>query len=124
MRAVRWLLALAAAFAAMPALAQSESSPAQLAGTLRKARDSGSITLAYRASSIPFSYLSPRGEPIGYSVDLCKLLVDAIGLNNKFTRTAEGATVHMAGAGLIPCFQGINSLFGLKLPHMLRDPVL
>lgn len=74
----RWLLVAAAAIAAVPAFAQQEDSPTTLSGTLRKVRETGSITLAYRASSIPFSYLSPRGEPIGYSIDLCKLLVDAI----------------------------------------------
>jgi glutamate/aspartate transport system substrate-binding protein len=78
-RVARWLLIAAAAVAALPAAAQQEDSPTTLTGTLRKARDSGSITIAYRASSIPFSYLSPRGEPIGYSIDLCKLLVEAIG---------------------------------------------
>ncbi|HTJ06326.1 MAG TPA: amino acid ABC transporter substrate-binding protein [Caldimonas sp.] len=67
------------AIAAVPAAAQQEDSPTTLTGTLRKARDSGAITIAYRVSSIPFSYLSPRGEPIGYSIDLCKLLVEAIG---------------------------------------------
>ena len=76
---VRWLLIAAAAIAAVPAAAQQEDSPTTLTGTLRKARDSGAITIAYRVSSIPFSYLSPRGEPIGYSIDLCKLLVEAIG---------------------------------------------
>ena len=74
----RWLLIAAAAIVAVPVAAQQEDSPTTLTGTLRKVRDTGSITLAYRASSIPFSYLSPRGEPIGYSIDLCKLLVDAI----------------------------------------------
>jgi len=78
-RIARWLLIAAAAVVAMPAAAQQEDSPTTLTGTLRKARETGAITLAYRASSIPFSYLSPRGEPIGYSIDLCKLLVDAIG---------------------------------------------
>ena len=74
----RWLLIAASAIVVLPVAAQQEDSPTTLTGTLRKVRDSGSITLAYRASSIPFSYLSPRGEPIGYSIDLCKLLVDAI----------------------------------------------
>jgi glutamate/aspartate transport system substrate-binding protein len=78
-RIARWLLVAAAAVAPLPAAAQQEESPVALTGTLRKARDTGSITLAYRAASIPFSYLSPRGEPIGYSIDLCKLLVEAIG---------------------------------------------
>src|SRR4051794_33939807 len=86
-RAARWLLALALGIAAVPAAAQSESTPAQLTGTLRKAHDSGFITLAYRTASIPFSYLSARGEPIGYSIDLCKLLVDAI--SEEVGRTLE-----------------------------------
>ena len=76
---LRWLLIAAVAIAAVPVAAQREDSPTTLTGTLRKARDSGAITIAYRVSSIPFSYLSPRGEPIGYSIDLCKLLVEAIG---------------------------------------------
>jgi len=59
--------------------AQTEASPLELTGTLAKVRRTGSITLGYREASVPFSYLSPRGEPIGYSIDLCKLLVDAIG---------------------------------------------
>jgi glutamate/aspartate transport system substrate-binding protein len=77
--AVRRFLALLALTAATQALAQSESTPVQLTGTLAKIRQSGTVTIAHRTSSIPFSYLSPRGEPIGYSIDLCKLLVDAIG---------------------------------------------
>ena len=60
------------------AAAQSEETPVQLTGTLAKVRASGTIVLGHRESSVPFSYLSTRGEPIGYSVDLCKLLVDAI----------------------------------------------
>ena len=60
------------------AQAQSENAPMQLTGTLHKARETGTLVLAHRQSSIPFSYVSPRGEPVGYSVDLCKLLVDAI----------------------------------------------
>jgi glutamate/aspartate transport system substrate-binding protein len=74
-----WLAAGLVAFAPAPAAAQTSTTPVELTGTLAKVREAGSITLGHRESSIPFSYLSPRGEPIGYSVDLCKLLVDAIG---------------------------------------------
>jgi ABC-type amino acid transport substrate-binding protein len=71
-------LLLAASTALLPAAAPAQTDPAQLSGTLAKARQTGTLTLGHRESSIPFSYLSARGEPIGYSVDLCKLLVDAI----------------------------------------------
>jgi len=70
-----WLLLLAAGVA----FAQSEDTPVELTGTLAKVRAAGAITIAYRESSVPFSYLSSRGEPIGYSIELCKRLAEAIG---------------------------------------------
>lgn len=77
--ALALLAALGAAVSPAPAFAQAAAAPLQLSGTLQKVRDSGTIALAYRQSSVPFSYVSPRGEPVGYSIDLCRLLVDAIG---------------------------------------------
>ncbi|MDQ0037313.1 glutamate/aspartate transport system substrate-binding protein [Variovorax boronicumulans] len=66
------LLAVAS-LATAPAHAQE-----QLAGTLAKARETGAITIGYRESSVPFSYLNARKEPIGYSIELCRALVTAI----------------------------------------------
>ena len=74
------LLAIALQAGAAAALAQTDDpAPVQLTGTLAKARATGAITIAFRESSIPFSFLSPRKEPIGYSIELCKKLVEAIG---------------------------------------------
>jgi len=70
---------LAVLLHAGPALAQSEDTPVELAGTLAKVRAAGALTIAYRESSVPFSYLSARGEPIGYSIELCRKLAEAIG---------------------------------------------
>jgi glutamate/aspartate transport system substrate-binding protein len=68
-----------------PVAAQQEGTPtpaaiapAQLTGTLAKVRASGSIALGYRESSVPFSYLNARNEPIGYSIELCRALVTSI----------------------------------------------
>ena len=61
------------------AFAQDEPAVVPLTGTLAKVRASGVVTIAHRESSIPFSYLSIRGEPIGYSIDLCRSLVEAMG---------------------------------------------
>lgn len=44
--------------------------------TLAKLRASGVITLGHRTSSLPFSYLDARLEPIGFTIDLCRRLVD------------------------------------------------
>jgi glutamate/aspartate transport system substrate-binding protein len=57
---------------AAPALAQ------ELTGTLRKIRDTGSITIGHREASIPFSYLDDKQQPIGYAMDLCMKVVDAV----------------------------------------------
>jgi ABC-type amino acid transport substrate-binding protein len=80
MKAMLKLLAAALlATAAGWACAQAEApAPVQLSGTLQKVRVSGAVTIAYRESSIPFSYLSAQGAPIGYSIELCRKLVDAI----------------------------------------------
>jgi glutamate/aspartate transport system substrate-binding protein len=73
------LLAAWLAFASGAAFAQADAdAPVELSGTLLKARASGAVTIAYRKSSIPFSYLSARGEPIGYSIELCRSLVEAV----------------------------------------------
>ena len=66
-------------FVAAGAAAQTEDTPVELTGTLAKVRAAGALTIAYRESSVPFSYLSPRNEPIGYSIELCKKLTEAIG---------------------------------------------
>lgn len=50
----------------------------ELTGTLKKIKDSGAIAIGYRESSIPFSYLDDRQQPIGYSMDLCMKIVDAV----------------------------------------------
>lgn len=45
------------------------------ADTLKKVADSGKITLAYRESSVPFSYVEGPGKPIGFSMDLASAVV-------------------------------------------------
>jgi len=54
------------------------AAPAELTGTLAKVRESGTVSIGYRESSVPFSYLSARNEPIGYSIELCKAVVEAM----------------------------------------------
>ncbi len=47
-------------------------------GTLDKIRASGTINLGHRDSSIPFSYLDDDRKPIGYAMDLCARIVQAV----------------------------------------------
>ena len=68
---------LAAALIA-PLLVIPSARGQELTGTLKKIKDSRTVTLGYRASSIPFSYLNKLHEPIGYSIDLCNEVVKEI----------------------------------------------
>ncbi len=48
------------------------------ADTLSKIRDSKTITIAHREASLPFSYFDENKKPIGYSIDLCLKIAEAI----------------------------------------------
>jgi ABC-type amino acid transport substrate-binding protein len=67
-------IALAALLAALALPAAAD----ELTGTLKKIRETGAITIGYRESSIPLSYLNARNQPIGYSIDLCLEIVDDV----------------------------------------------
>ena len=69
---------LAAGLGALLPLAALGQEPeiTTLSGTLKKIRSSGTITLGYRESSLPFSYLNRIKQPIGYSIDLCREVVE------------------------------------------------
>ncbi|MDH4562556.1 glutamate/aspartate ABC transporter substrate-binding protein [Pseudomonas sp. BN411] len=65
--------AIAATLISAPAFA------AELTGTLKKIKETSTITLGHRDASIPFSYLGTEpGKPIGYSHDLQLKVVEAI----------------------------------------------
>jgi glutamate/aspartate transport system substrate-binding protein len=75
MRIVPHLLgaAITAALISTPVFA------AELTGTLKKIKESGTITLGHRDSSIPFSYIADAsGVPVGYSHDIQLKIVEAI----------------------------------------------
>jgi len=73
-----FLLACALALGAGAAHAQDAAGVERLSGTLAKIRTSGLVTIGYRDASVPFSYLGPGRAPIGYSIDICLAIVDAI----------------------------------------------
>jgi glutamate/aspartate transport system substrate-binding protein len=50
----------------------------QLTGTLQKIKDSGTITLGHRDTSIPFSYYDDKQQVVGYAIDICMRIVDAV----------------------------------------------
>jgi glutamate/aspartate transport system substrate-binding protein len=75
-------LALAAALCAGQANAE------ELTGTLKKVKETGTITIGYRDSSIPFSYLDDNQKPIGFAIDICYKIVDAVKAELKLDKLA------------------------------------
>src|SRR6202046_4684598 len=65
-------LGLAAAFCAGQANAE------ELTGTLKNIKETGAITLGFRDSSIPFSYLDDNQKPVGFAMDICYKIVEAV----------------------------------------------
>ena len=47
-------------------------------GTLKKIKDTNTITLGHRDASIPFSYFDDKQQAVGYAMDLCGKIVDAV----------------------------------------------
>src|SRR5256885_8152158 len=50
----------------------------EAAGTLKKIKDSGVISLGHRESSIPFSYYDDKQQVVGYSYEIQMKVVDAV----------------------------------------------
>jgi glutamate/aspartate transport system substrate-binding protein len=60
--------------AAVAATAQAQTP----GGTLAKIKDVGEIRLGHRDVSVPFSYLDDNQKPVGFAMDLCARIVDAV----------------------------------------------
>lgn len=73
---VRKYLLLGAATALL--LTGAASSFAEDSPVLARIKERGVINMGHRESSVPFSYLGSGGEPIGYSIDLCHKVIDAV----------------------------------------------
>jgi len=95
----------------IPLLANPMLAQAQATGTLDKVKASGTITLAYRESSIPFSYLDDKAQPVGFAHDICLKIVDEV---KKATGRADlkVALQSVTSANRIPLLQ--NGTIGIE----------
>ncbi|MEI6734090.1 MAG: amino acid ABC transporter substrate-binding protein [Comamonadaceae bacterium] len=88
-------------------------------GTLEKVRAAGVITVGNRDASIPFSYLDDKQQPIGYAMDLCARIVDAVrvelkmpGLKSVFQPVTSATRIPLLANGTIDleCGSTTNNL--------------
>jgi len=50
----------------------------ELTGTLQKVKETNKIVLGFQEASVPFSYLDGNQKAIGYAIDICMKIVDAV----------------------------------------------
>ena len=50
----------------------------ELTGTLAKVKELGYITIGHREASVPFSYIDDKQRPVGFAMDICARIVDAV----------------------------------------------
>ncbi len=83
-RGYRGVAALMSLFFTATSLAQTAApvpapAPASFTQpTLERITQTGAIRLAYRESSVPFSFLAANGKPVGFTIDLCEKVVGAV----------------------------------------------
>src|ERR1700732_1166448 len=65
-------------FALAASIGVSQAQAEDLTGTLKNIKETGTITLGFRDSSIPFSYLDDGQKPVGFAMDICTRIVDAV----------------------------------------------
>jgi ABC-type amino acid transport substrate-binding protein len=72
----RSLLTILCVVALLPVCASAQQ---RVPDTLSKIKAAKSITVAFSADSLPFSYVEANNQPAGYSIDLCKRVIAGIG---------------------------------------------
>jgi glutamate/aspartate transport system substrate-binding protein len=71
---IRKLIAATAVIAAVTAPAFSQD----LTGTLAKVQETGQLVIGHRDSSLPFSYYDDQQNVVGYAMDICYEIADAV----------------------------------------------
>ena len=114
----RWIVALTVcAIGVPPAVAQDSI-------TLGKIRDKKTITLGVRDASHPFSFLDDKQQYVGYSIDLCMKIVEAVktqlklpDLKVSLTKVIPSARMQMVMSGDIDleCGSTTNSVERQKI---------
>ena len=95
----------------------------ELTGTLKNIKETGAITLGYRKSSIPFSYLDDSQKPVGYAMDICYKIVDAVKkelkldkLEVKLNPVSSSARIPLMANGTIDLECGSTTNIGSNPP--------
>ena len=102
------MLKKAVNLALLLAVASTAVSAEELTGTLKKIKDTGVVTIGFRDSSLPFSYLDENQKPVGYAVDICLKVVDELkeklqvpSLQTKFNPVTSASRIPLIANGTV-----------------------
>src|SRR4051794_25913582 len=82
-------------------LASGTAQAQELYGTLKKIKDSGRMVIGRSENSIPFSFVDASGKPVGYSIDICSRIAEAVRQELKLDKL-DVQYVTIMGTTLIP----------------------
>jgi ABC-type amino acid transport substrate-binding protein len=96
------------ATACLLAVASAPAKTQGLEGTLKKVKETGTITIGHRDSSIPLSYLDDKLQPIGFSIELCRHVVETVkaklglpSLNVKYNPVTSATRIPLVANGTV-----------------------
>ncbi len=89
------------ALAALAAIVFTLPASAQESRTLTKIKETGAIAIGFREASIPFSYLDGNQQPVGFAMDICLKIADAVKAELKLAKL-EIKLVPVTTAARIP----------------------
>ncbi|MFC7052583.1 amino acid ABC transporter substrate-binding protein [Hansschlegelia quercus] len=95
-----FFLALAAGLA-MAGAVRAQETEGLLSGTLKKVRDRGTILIGYRTGAVPFSFLNRGGQPVGFSVEICRGIASDIAARLHRDLLEPDAAVWQTGIRLV-----------------------
>ena len=127
---------------AAPAISDADADP-----TLEQIRKSGKIRIGYRQSEPPMSFRDPDGNPVGYSIDLCNRIVNAVKVKldkpdietsfvpinsqNRFSALTEnkidilcGSTTKTLGRSELVDFTQLTFATGASLMSLRKEPIM
>ena len=88
--------------------AEAPAAAQDLEGTLKKVKETGIFTVGDRESSLPLSYLDDKLKPVGFSIELCKHVVDAVkaklgmpDLNVKYNPVTSATRIPLVANGTV-----------------------
>ncbi|MBM3565297.1 MAG: amino acid ABC transporter substrate-binding protein [Alphaproteobacteria bacterium] len=97
-----------AAALALPLVAPALPAAAQDSPTLKKIKETGTMTVGHREVSSPFSYFDDKQQPVGFAMDICAKVVDAVkkelkmpNLNVKYAMVTSATRIPLMANGTI-----------------------